>query len=89
MTISRADAMRCLTHLELEAYVDDSDHQTYGVTIVGHSKAVEAILALDSSQARIKVLEEALADAQRIIERDFPNGQLAIDIRAALGKKTT
>lgn len=29
-------------------------------------------------------LVKALTDAQRIIERDFPNGQLAIDIRTAL-----
>ena len=32
----------------------------------------------------VEPLVEALRSAQRIIERDFPNGQLAIDIRAAL-----
>jgi len=32
----------------------------------------------------VEPLVEALRESQRIIERDFPNGQLAIDIRAAL-----
>ncbi len=32
----------------------------------------------------VEPLVEALRSAQRIIERDFPNGQLAMDIHAAL-----
>lgn len=32
----------------------------------------------------VEPLVEALRSAQRIIERDFPNGQLAMDIRASL-----
>ena len=38
----------------------------------------------DLVEQRERVLVEALRSAQRIIERDFPNGQLAMDIRAAL-----
>lgn len=37
-----------------------------------------------SSAGNVDAMREALKSAQRIIERDYPNGQLAIDIRAAL-----
>jgi hypothetical protein len=34
--------------------------------------------------ARVSAMRDALESAQKIIERDYPNGQLAIDIRNAL-----
>lgn len=38
----------------------------------------------EESEAKSILISEALRGAQRIIERDFPNGQLAIDICKAL-----
>lgn len=38
----------------------------------------------DAAIDEIERLRDTLASAQRIIERDYPNGQLAIDIRNAL-----
>jgi hypothetical protein len=39
---------------------------------------------IEEAIGEIKRLREVLMSAQRIIERDFPSGQLVIDIRAAL-----
>jgi hypothetical protein len=50
------------------------------VTARDKADAAFIVKACNSYEALVKALEKA----QRIIERDFPNGQLAIDIRAAL-----
>lgn len=41
---------------------------------------------MDEAADRIEKLMTALISAQRIIERDFPSGQLATDIRNALAE---
>lgn len=41
------------------------------------------------SANKIMTMRDALLSAQRLIERDFPNGQLAIDIRNALTSTET
>jgi len=43
----------------------------------------------DETIDKVETLVTVLESAQRIIERDFPNGQLAIDIKAALSAITS
>lgn len=46
--------------------------------------ALTSALPVSGETTPANGMREALEGAQRIIERDFPNGQLAIDIRGAL-----
>lgn len=44
--------------------------------------------ALDETLAQYDDMLDALKTALRMVEKEFPNGQAAIDIRAAIAKAT-
>lgn len=81
--LTREQIAACLSHLRLESFdinADSPDHQDVGIAIVGHSKVVDAILALIPAagmtprELRAKIAEAIqLSDDQRVPE-GYSNG---------------